>query len=1089
MFFPYYYPLTIIFALLLSILPTAALAAKPGDHMNVVPFGEQEKWNGQGTNCGVIWEDPRDIFHVVVTFADADNLPDPDSIRLEYWQSVWPVKRIPRFSPATGAPQVGNWFQGKFPRVGDWFQGKWLIADTNLTIDNSTYSFSFNPVNAREFPELKDFNARYRTTFKIRVVTDQPLPRIDEIEARTDSTWKQIDFEVLWKNDIRQELTRDGHLEVFNGILERVQPISAAGDIIMGEDNSWTCQVKNTTDGIRARILYANKQALNAFDDTVVTVRTGQNTFSFSPADLNNHGHMLLPDFGVIIRLVDDDTSYESAEQTWRENKNQSIYARVLNVEEQTVTRAWNAMPPKVYRYIPLGFEGGRQHFAVEPDGSAFTLYTWLHAKHKGRDSEYYLYEGKKISYQFGLSDALVMERSIVDGCLPMSITKWQRDGVSYQQKAFVVPLKGIPQAGERLFADDTLVLMVRFDIQLDALTEKQANLDIKIIAEGPENLTIKDGLIFGTYKDLQPLRMYVTSPDSPQDYELIGHAKRIAYQTGLTPDDPKRTVEFTIPHIALTRAEQWSELKSLRFEQNFTRIRNYWRERLHAGTQIVTPEPMITDFYHAHALHLLINTERQVGDSDRYMPKVATLDYGVVGNESCMMVSDMDRRGYHKLAEGALETWLHYQGTVGLPGDYSTIEGQFDGAGGYEAGGYNQNHGYILWCLAEHYWYTRDLDWLKNAAPKIIKGCDWIMNQRLRTVAEADRTPIRAIERGLLPPGFLEDIRDWRSWLATNVYSWWGMKNAALALNDANMPEGKRLAKEAAAYRQDILTAFTEAMHRSPVVQLRDGSWIPHMPSEVHRRGRSVGWIPETLEGAIHMINCGLIDPWDPLATWIMKDYEDNLYISEEYGYRMCDQDFKRFWFSRGGFSPQANLLCSPAPYLFRDEPEHFIRAYLNSFAVNYFADTRTLVEHAQPSYDYWWGGHYKASDESQSAYALRLMLVWEKDNELWIGSTIPRDWMADGKRVEIKNAKTYFGTTSISFVSHAAHGRMEIMIEPPLRNPPQRIVARFRHPESRPIKRCEVNGQPYNQFNPDKEWVVLDTCPQPATIVAYYD
>jgi hypothetical protein len=41
----------------------------------------------------------------------------------------------------------------------------------------------------------------------------------------------------------------------------------------------------------------------------------------------------------------------------------------------------------------------------------------------------------------------------------------------------------------------------------------------------------------------------------------------------------------------------------------------------------------------------------------------------------------------------------------------------------------------------------------------------------------------------------------------------------------------------------------------------------------------------------------------------------EDNLYISERYGYAI--PSFDRFWFSRGGFSMQANLLDGPRLYL----------------------------------------------------------------------------------------------------------------------------------------------------------------------------
>jgi hypothetical protein len=65
------------------------------------------------------------------------------------------------------------------------------------------------------------------------------------------------------------------------------------------------------------------------------------------------------------------------------------------------------------------------------------------------------------------------------------------------------------------------------------------------------------------------------------------------------------------------------------------------------------------------------------------------------------MMVVDLERRGYHREAQECLDAWLHYQGTAQLPGDFASQEGVLYGAGGYEAGGYNQHHGWILWMLA----------------------------------------------------------------------------------------------------------------------------------------------------------------------------------------------------------------------------------------------------------------------------------------------------------------------------------------------------------------------------------------------------
>jgi len=1080
--------------LIALILPsTVCLAARDGErfgrserltaegHVNVVPFGELKKWDSQGKDYGVIWADARDIFRVVVRFADSGAISEKSSLRLEYWQSSWPHRRIPR-DKLSGAGSSG-WLN-----VGDWFQGKWLKADTNLQVKGTTYTFTFNPVNAKEFPALKGFSARYRSTLKLRVVADRQLPAIDAFEAYTDSVWGALQFEVEWGGTAQeQRQIWDGRLAVFNGVIEQLQPLSAVSRVKVGTDHTWTSKVRDNTDGIRARILYAKAKSYNSFDETVVTVRAEQETFSFAASDLIKYGHMFVPDFGVIVRKADDNTTYQSAKQTWQKNKNKNIYTRVSSLPEQTLTRAWKDIPAKGNHYIPLSFEGGRQHFGVEADGSVFCHYNWLSRK-PGRDTKRCLYEGNTIRYRFGLAGARLVDRHTIDGCLPMIVGQWERGGVRYRQTAFVVPFSGVPGGSERIYADDTLVLIMRFDIRRVDNVDREAGLRLEVIARKAEQLTVDKGLIFAAGAEPKRLRMLVSSPDALRSYSLTAQGKKVVYRAVLTPDEPKRTFEIAIPYITLTKPEEWAQLSSIRADVAFEAVREYWRNRVQAGAQIHTAEPMINDFYKAHVSHLLINTEREVGTSDRYMVKVGTFHYGVFSNESCMMISDLDRRGYHKRAEQALETWLHYQGTVGLPGNFSTAEGQFYGAAGYEAGGYNQHHGFVLWCLGEHYWYTRDVDWLKRAAPKIVKGCDWIIGERRRTIT-AHKSPIRAINRGLLPAGCLEDIKDWRFWLSTNVYSWWGMQNAAAALDAAGLPEGKRLLKEAAAYREDVLSAFTEAMRRSPVVRLRDGSWVPHIPPDVHRRGRTFGWITETLEGAIHMIRTGIIEPWNRISTWIIKDFEDNLYLSEQYGYNITGEEFEKYWFSRGGISMQANLLCNPIPYLLRDEPRHFLRAYFNAFAVSYFPDTRMMTEHALPNIGDWRGDHYKASDEANSTYWLRMMFVQERGDELLLGAAIPRYWLADGKHCGIENARTHFGPMSVKYESQAAEGRIEMTIDPPRRNPPKRILVRFRHPDGHRMTRCQVNGKAYNRFDPAKELVVLTRCRKPTRIIAYYD
>jgi len=1006
--------------------------------MDIVPFGEMLR---EAEGCTIIWEDPRELHRVVVEF---ETPPDTGLLALHYWQSSWPFREIPRSAPS-GAGQSG-WFD-----VGDWYKGRWRTADANVAVEETRATFTFNPANRIEFPELKSCDARYRTTLKLRIPRQESLPAIKKIEAYTDTIWRPLEF-VVETSDGRP---MNGRFEVFNGTMASFE------------------------DG-KGCLYYADTQHYGSFDGTIVTWRGVQETFSFAPADLVKWGHIFLPDFGVLVHRADVDIVYEKAAHDCL-NAGKDIHSRVFDMPEQTFPNAWNDMPEKGRHYIPLSFEGTRQHFGLDGACNVFRNRNWI-GRLPGRDTDRCHWQGNEIRCEFGLPPEAMKDRTLVDGCLPMAITTWELDGVRYTQTAFAAPIADIPGNGERVLADDPMALYVRFAMETAAHVPARAHLRITSEDGGGTESLVVDGHAIAAGEHW---RMLVSHTEGLSEN---GHA--VHYEMDLAPGGPSRVLDMVIPFITLHKNDpETDRVLPVHFDAAFEAIRSYWQKRIEAGARIRTPEPMINEFYDAHLPHLLINTEREVTGSLRYMAKVGTFGYGVYANEACMMVTDLDRRGFHQRAEEAIETWLHYQGKRPLPGDYRDAEGVFYSAGGYEDdNGYNQHHGWVLWCIGEHYWYTRDAAWLERAKPNILNACGWIRRERARTIEWAARRPLRAIERGLLPPGSLEDIADWRCWMSNNVYAWWGMDNAARALKAAGHAEGEELLNEAESYRKDIRSAFTEAMHRSPVVRLRNGRWIPQIPSEVHRRGRSFGWITQTLEGSIHLVRCGLLDPNERMSDWIVQDYEDNLYLSEQFGYHLTGGDFDRHWFSRGGISQQANLLCNPIPYLLRDEIPHFLRAYFNAFAVSYFPDTRMMTEHALPNMGDFRGDHYKTSDEANSTYWLRMMFVHERGDDLWVGAAIPRYWLADGQRIGIENAATYFGPMTLSFESHTAEDRITLLLDPPRRNPPNRIIARFRHPEGKRMARCEVNGAPFTEFDPGKEYVVLPSFSEPMNVVARY-
>jgi hypothetical protein len=406
------------------------------------------------------------------------------------------------------------------------------------------------------------------------------------------------------------------------------------------------------------------------------------------------------------------------------------------------------------------------------------------------------------------------------------------------------------------------------------------------------------------------------------------------------------------------------------------------------------------------------------------------------------------------------------------MPGNFKSAQGQFYGAGGHETGGYNKSHGYVMWNMAQHWLFTRDRQWMQRAAPQLVEACEWVIRERRSTMTIGE-DGTKPLEYGWLPAGSLEDVTDYWYWLATNSATVWGFRALADALADFGHPEGARLQKEAKAYYDDFQQTITESRITCPVVRLRDGTYVPKIPSRLYERGRAHGWLRETLEGALFLPAYGLLAPDAPETLWILKDYEDNLYISERYGYSI--PAYEDFWFSRGGFSMQANLLDGPLPCLWRDNIEHYVRTYFNSFASAFYPEIRMCNEHSLPELGYPRGDHFKTSDEAQSTYWLRLMFVNEQGNNLYLGQALPRYWLDDGNRIGITRAASYFGPLSLHYESDAGSGKVKVLLDPPQRNKPGTIFVRIRHPQSKPIKNVLLNGRQYREFDKDKEWVIL--------------
>jgi len=1005
-------------------------------------------------DLGLKWEDPREVHRVVVRF----KAPPPEDLRLEYWRTRWPHQRVPK-EAVPGGGGVGWW------ELGNWFTGTWQPADTERAVEGSEVTFTFRPLNEREFTDLADFPATFRTTLKIRLASAGALPGVEGLEAYTDSVWEEAMATVLFSGAPRTKPT----FTAFNG---RVLSAKAAGS------------------GRHVVRLWATaNRDPNTFDQTLLTIRA-EETVTVSVADLRREP-ICVPAYGVAVVAGETEQDYAGVYAECLAGGQIGIHDAVSALPEQTWARAWAHMVPKRERiYLPVGADGGRHRFGVNPGGSVFyRTNNGLLFSCPGRDTERLKADQDQLRVEFGLP-ARPSHRTIEEGTLPIGITTWEIGSLRVEQTAFVTILAGTDPEGAPPPADATGVLMARVRFENQAEQPAAAHLHFRVTAQNAcEPVTVDDdGLISADGKGrllvqtggkgrLTPSPLPAVpiepSPLAPlPEGEGNMAFEAVHYSVELAAHE-RHEVAVKIPYLA-PEGEEIAQLKALDFEAERKAVGDYWRRRLDEGMKLTTPEPILNEYHRAHAGHLLVNCEREPG-AERRFARVGSFHYACYGNESCMMITDLDRRGYHREARECLEAFLQYQGTVSLPGDYLSHEGVLYGAHGYEHGGYNQHHGWILWCLAEHYRFTRDQAWLQRIAPNLIAASDWIIRERRRTLTpvpsprgRGEEGARKEIGQGLLPFGSLEDIGDWWQWMSTNVYSWRGIDSAAWALQQIGHPEASRIRQEADAYRGSILGAFTDAARRSPVVRLRNGAWVPHFPSQPHRRGRSFGWICETLEGAVHLLITRILRADSPEALWIMSDYEDNLYNSGHYGYGI--PEYEKRWFDWGGFSMQACLLFSPEPYLFRDEIPQALRAMFNGMAANFYPDTRMMAEHALPELGDFRGDQYKSSDEANATGWLRHLFVREEGDELLVGQAIPREWLQPGNRIGVENAATHFGPVSVTY--EAEKRAITARLSGPRRNPPARIRLRFRAPVGKAIRSVSVNGK---RRKCEGEWVVL--------------
>jgi len=505
---------------------------------------------------------------------------------------------------------------------------------------------------------------------------------------------------------------------------------------------------------------------------------------------------------------------------------------------------------------------------------------------------------------------------------------------------------------------------------------------------------------------------------------------------------------------------------------------------------QIDVPEKELVAQWKLGAWHLMRHT-RKLNDRMYGVSIFASPFY--LAQESWLIIKAMDMLGLHDVAEGGLNYWIFAEQHGSNP-NFSDNDGYLPRDDRADMR-HTVGHGNILETAAFHYRLTRNKAWLDEAAPVLKNACRWTIRQRQFWNSQV---PTGSWFYGLVPPLSTGDLStESQVFYITCLTYYAGLKAAVEVLAENGVDGAAEMLTEVERWRRDLRAVGDRSAALSRVVQVSDGTYrrfipfLPYLraPAWDFRHGISTrttgGDYFEVTGGGLRFIKEGIYDVHEPLAQEMLDVMEERLSALNDFGdtnpmprsagptrAEVASDDR---WFNTGGNGGHAPGQCGYEPhtniYFAADDVPLFLRAMYNQYAVDMLpADGYVFAEHPFRG-----GAPDKPFEEAAFLERVRMMLLTEEGDSLWLARATPRAWLEQGKRVAVRNAPSFFGTVAYEIVSDVQHGRITATVEMPSRNRPKAVLLRLRHPKGLPITSVTVNGKDWIDFNRDEEAVAL--------------
>jgi hypothetical protein len=773
---------------------------------------------------------------------------------------------------------------------------------------------------------------------------------------------------------------------------------------------------------------------------SVLTEPEGTRGFSIGLEQLEHHGAMWLPEHDVFVSRADmpvDFTAHRTA------LTGQRVLDRVKHQPEASLaqwTNLWEDVgnPYQWNQPWETSWLGTQGHLigAVARHGSVYKF---------GVDRWASVRPDHASPHRFRLdllwSGCQWVGQRIENG-LPVMVTELERDGQRARIEQFAAPLHEDPSAprGE--------ILSVFFT---------------KIELSGPGSASFGFGLTTEN-TNRHPVLRHLAGRPCVVDRETGGVWLMIEAPPSLTlkarapvTDDPNPRLEFdcvwehasaTTTTVTLKLAspvlppDTAFELAALDFDHARAGVVRYWEDWLARGARFEVPEQAVNDLFRANLWHALMLPRHRTDEHGvaRIDLPYSNFAYGQYNADwpinQAVYVDTMlyGLRGYFEVAEEEFTAMVHSQqkpdGRIGGYADW----------GVYSPG--------MLYSIGRNFLLSGDRASFEQLLPASLKTLDWCLAEVARGQDSLDAP-------GLIVAPLNDLTHEARAWAFPNAYFVAGLEvfgRALAAFGSRRSDEVKIVARK---MRVDVERAFARASVRSPVVQLADGTWCNYVPSDALTPRRLLDeWYPTDVDtGALHLARLEAIDPRGWLTTALLHDHEDNLFLNQ---WGMANEPV---------YNQQATA------YLHRDEPEAAIRAFYSMMACAFSHHQLSPLEHR------WAWGQYFGPPSTDGAWfeLYRNLLLNELagDGILFVGQATPRAWLTHGRRIAIHRAPSYYGPVNVRMDSAAATATIRAEIEFLSERRPNQLLLRLRHPDKARLRSVTVNGEAWQDYDADREWI----------------